>query len=156
MKPLHPSHCSLLWSHTSLGDWRSNTTMRYCLSVLSLAPLVLSAHIMDGVLFSKQTCQWCATSTLLLRLQLPFLLLSWNSAWLPGISFVQYWYRGRTISGFSCFPIWQFPKHFQNLILPISIFPAICLMKFPFLFFLPSVSSYHALTMHWTEPLLIS
>lgn len=57
-----------------------------------------------------------------------------------------------------CFLIhsnWQSPKNFQNLILPMHIFPAICAMKFPFLFFLPSISSYHALTMHWTELLLI-
>lgn len=57
MKPLHPRHCSLLWSHASPGDWCSNTAKCCCLRVLSAAPWVLSALIMGSAHFSKPTCQ---------------------------------------------------------------------------------------------------
>lgn len=153
MKPLHPSHCSLLWSHTSPGDWCSNTTMRYHLSVLSLAPFVLSAQIMGSVLFSKQTCQ---QSTPLQHSSSPKASAP-NSAAI--IEFcVAAWgkFCPALVEGAEPSLLSHSFQFGSSQSISRSILPAIFLMKFPFLFFLPSVSSYHTLTMHWTELLLIS
>lgn len=124
--------------------------LKSSLRVLSAALWVLSALIMSDAHFSKPTCQ----QHMPLQHSSPKgfsspLYYCLNSAQLPGVSFCPLLIEGgKTLFAFSFTPIWQSPKNFQNLILPLHIFPAICAMKFPFLFFLPSISSYHALTMH--------